>query len=138
MNRSRLFMMMFGGLFFVLSLHHLSWLIWQRPDVWWTPQPMSVPVAEAGERVEVYVRDAPIQQETQAGRLQWLTQTGVTPLGPADVRLRFNNWDRIRVAKMPILLAAAACAGASGVVLLLGILGWIPSKSRSLDRHAPT
>lgn len=131
-------MMMFGGLFFVLSLHHLSWLVWQRPDVWWTPQPMSVPFAEVDERVEVRVWDAPIQQETQAGRLQWLTQAGVTPLGPADARLRFNNWDRIRVAKMPNLLAAAACAGASGAVLLLGILGWIPSKSQNPGRRAPT
>jgi hypothetical protein len=130
MNRSRVFMLMFGGIFFLMSVHHLAWLLWQPADVWWTPREMSASLAEAAERVEVYIRNAPLQEEAQAGHVQWLTLTGPTPVMPADLRLRFNNWDRVRVGKLPILLTAAACAGASGVVLLLGVFGWIPTRQR--------
>ena len=37
-----------------------------------------------------------------------------------EIHLRFNNWDRVRVARLPMLLMyAASCGG--GVVLLLVI-----------------
>ena len=46
--------------------------------------------------------------------------SGVWCLDPREVGLRFNNWDRVRAARMPMLLTYSAVLGA-GVVLLLVI-----------------
>lgn len=125
---SRNYLLAFGGIFFVMSAQHLLTFFVQRADIWWTPKALSVPMEEASDRVEVYVRELPLSEQVRVGRLQLVSDLGATAVAGSDVRLRFNNWDRVRAQRLPFLLAAAVCAGASGVVLLLGILGWIPGR----------
>ena len=78
--------------------------------------------------VEVYVRDGALQEHVKAGRVQLLTETGAASVTESDIRLRFNNWDRIRAQRIPSLLSAAIGLGASGVFFLFGLLGWGPVK----------
>jgi hypothetical protein len=79
-----------------------------RPkDIWWTPRTMLVPLAESGDRVEIYVAGKPIGDVLQG----------------SQVGLRFNNWDRVRAERFPMLLASAAMCGAIVTLLLLLLTG---------------
>jgi hypothetical protein len=129
-HRSQIYLLAFGGMFFLVSVLQLVRFFAQPTDIWWTPQALRVPLANASDRVEIYVRDAPLQDAVKAGRVQLVVDGGVTTIAAPDLRLRFNNWDRIRAQNLPVLLSAAFCAGGSGVFLLLGIVGWIPRKPK--------
>ena len=60
--------------------------------------------------------------------VQLVTGTGAMPVAESDVRLRFNNWDRIRAERIPALLGNGIVLGATGVLLLFAIVGWGPVK----------
>jgi hypothetical protein len=92
----------------------------QRNDVWWTPSALSVPLAESKDRVVVYVRGKPLADRIQAGELRLEENGAATTLAMGDVGLRFNNWDRVRASRVPLMLAyAAACGVAAFLVFLL-------------------
>jgi hypothetical protein len=128
MARLRTFLLIFGGAFFVLSALQIVRFLNQPADIWWTPKVLGLPLADTSDRVEVYVRDVALQEHVRAGRVQLLTDTGATPVTESDMRLRFNNWDRIRAQRIPSLLTAGMGLGASGVFFLFGVLGWGPVK----------
>ena len=127
-TRSRIYLLVFGGAIFLLSALHLVTFLAQPSDIWWTPKTLSVPLAGASDRVEVYVHDTPLQKQIEAGGIQLVTDAGARAVAGPDVRLRFNNWDRVRAQKLPILIGAAFCAGASSILLFLGILGRLPGR----------
>lgn len=128
MARSRRFLLIFGGVFFLMSALQIVRFLNQPADIWWTPKALGLPLADTSDRVEVYVRDVALQEHVKAGRVQLLTDTGATPVTESDMRLRFNNWDRIRAQRIPSLLTAGIGLGASGVFFLFGVLGWGPVK----------
>jgi|WetSurSiteA1Bulk_404760.scaffolds.fasta_scaffold197174_1 hypothetical protein len=128
MARQRTFLLIFGGVFFLMSALQIVRFLTERADIWWTPKALGLPLAETSDRVEVYVRDVALQEHIRAGRVQLLTDSGATPVTDSDMRLRFNNWDRVRAQKIPGLLSAGIGLGGSGVIFLLGVLGWGPVK----------
>jgi len=77
-----------------------------RKDIWWTPRTMLVPLAQAQDRVEIYVRGEPIGAVLQS-----------------EIGLRFNNWDRVRAAQLPVMVSSGAACGAMLVLLLLVATG---------------
>ena len=124
----RKYLLIFGGVFFLMSALQLARFFSQRADIWWTPKPLGLALADVSDRVEVYVRDAALLENVKAGRVQLLTDTGARPVLESEIRLRFNNWDRIRAERIPSLLGVAIALGASGVFFLFGVLGWAPTK----------
>jgi len=124
----RKYLLIFGGVFFLMSALQLVRFFNQPADIWWTPKALGLPLADTSDRVEVYVRGVAFQEHVKAGRVQLQTDTGVTPVTESDMRLRFNNWDRIRAERIPTLLSAGIGLGASGVLFLFGVLGWGPVK----------
>jgi hypothetical protein len=118
----------FGGVFFLMSALPIVRFLNQPADIWWTPKALGLPLADTSDRVEVYVRDVALQEHVRAGRVQLLTDGGGTPVRESDMRLRFNNWDRVRAQQIPSLLVAGIGLGASGVFFLFGVLGWGPVK----------
>ena len=123
-------LLIFGGVFFLKSALQLVRFFNQRADIWWTPKALGLPLADASDRVELYVRDVALLEHVKAGRVQLLTDTGARPVMQSDIRLRFNNWDRIRAERIPSLLGVGMTLGASGVFFLFGVLGWVPTKMR--------
>ena len=101
----------------------------QRTDIWWTPQAMLVPLAESGDRVEIYARGKPLVPQLQAGRLQIAEEAGSSTLTPSDVGLRFNNLDRVRAERLPMLLVYAAGSGAAACMFLLILTGRLVYRS---------
>ena len=127
-DHSRTYLLLFGGIFLLMSGLYLLRFFAQPSDIWWKQKGLSVPLADAADRVEVYVRAMPLLEQVRAGRIQLVTDVGLTPVVASDVRMRFNNWDRVRAQSLPGVLVAAVCAGASGVFLLSGVLGWSPNR----------
>ncbi len=128
MRTLRKYLLIFGGVFFLMSALQLVRFFNQPGDIWWTPKPLGLALAGASDRVEVYVRDVALLEHVKAGRVHLLTDTGASPVMESDIRLRFNNWDRVRAERIPSLLGVGIALGASGVFFLFGVLGWGPPK----------
>ena len=92
----------------------------RRPDIWWTPPAMALSLNASQDRVRIYVRGKPLGALLEAKQLWIRGEAGSGALDPREVGLRFNNWDRVRAARIPMLLTYSAVLGA-GVVLLLVI-----------------
>lgn len=128
----RKYLLIFGGVFFLMSALPLVRFFNQRADIWWTPKALALPLADSSGRVEVYVRDVALLEHVKAGRLQLLTDAGARPVMESDIRLRFNNWDRIRSERIASLLRAGIALGASGILFLFGLLGWGPHQPKDV------
>lgn len=118
----RIFLVTFGAAFLLISGIKLYVQLRGPNDIWWTPRTMLVPLGESQDRAQVYVRGSELQVLLTAGRLRLVTASGTVPLAAADVGLRFNNWDRVRAARIPAVLVNAVAAGAAGAALLLGLV----------------
>lgn len=128
-DRSRMFFLAFGSIFFVMSVDHLIRFFRQPDDIWWTPTTMRVPLSESRDRAEIYVGGILLQEHLRSGRLLLAGEQGTARVDEATMGLRFNNWDRVRSQQIPGLLSYAAGAGAAGFTLLFGVLGWTPRRA---------
>lgn len=90
----------------------------RRPDIWWTP-PMALSLSESQDRVEIYVRGKPLGALLEARQLSVTDETGSSALRAHEIGLRFNNWDRVRAARLATLLLYAASCGGGAVLLLV-------------------
>ncbi len=88
------------AMFFVAAVP-LYGELFRRHDIWWTPFAMLVPLGESMDRVEIYARGKPLAALLQAGQLRIAEEGGSSTLAINDVSLRFNNWDRVRVERLP-------------------------------------
>jgi hypothetical protein len=95
----------------------------RRSDIWWTPFGMLVPLAESKDRVEIYARGKPLATLVQGGQLSIAEDGAMRTLATSDVGLRFNNYDRVRAQRLPLLLTNAAACGAIAIMLLLVLTG---------------
>ena len=95
----------------------------RRSDIWWTPPSMMVPLAAGTDRVEVYAGDKRLDALLDGGQVQLLTSSGPIVLAKSDIRLRFNNWDRIRGERVYGVLIYAAACGVTALLFLLLLTG---------------
>jgi hypothetical protein len=116
--RLRLFFSALTGTLLLIPALALYGELSRRPDIWWTPPAMALSLAESRDRVEIYARGKPLGALLEARQLWIREEAGSGALDPRELGLRFNNWDRVRAARIPMLLTYAAACGA-GVVLLL-------------------
>ena len=94
-----------------------------RSDIWWTPLPLAATLGDSGDRIEIYVGGKPLAAVLAAHHLWIQDQTGSRALSGEEIRVRFNNWDRVRVSRLPVFLACAAVFGGGLVALLLILTG---------------
>lgn len=95
----------------------------RRSDISWTPPGMALSLADSKDRVEIYARGQPLG--TLLGKEQLLISDGPGSqiVRAEEIRLRFNNWDRVRAGRLPLLLAYAAALGGGIVLLVLTATG---------------
>src|SRR5262249_61016156 len=87
--------------------------------IWWTPRTMLVPLARSQDRVEIYARGKLLPSLLETGEVRIADDTGSSTLAASEIGLRFNNWDRLRAHRHPLLLAGAArCVAKRGLVVL--------------------
>src|SRR5690349_3170809 len=116
--RLRLFFSALTGTLLLIPALALYRELSRRPDIWWTPPAMALSLAESQDRVRIYARGEPLGTLLEAKQLWIREEAGSSALDAREVGLRFNNWDRVRAARIPMLLTHAAVCGA-GIVLLL-------------------
>ena len=112
----------FVGFFFLNSTFRVYGFLHERSDIWWTPLAMLVPLGASQDRVAVYVHGNELQDLLGAGRLRLVTDSGPRALSAADIGFRFNNWDRVRAERVPLVLSYATAAGAAAAFLLVGFV----------------
>ena len=91
----------------------------RRSDIWWTPPAMASTLGDSRDRVEIYMGDKPLAARLTAQQLWIRDETGSRVVSADDIRVRFNNWERIRTARLPLLLVCAAALGAGLVIFLV-------------------
>ncbi len=121
--RIRVFYSTLGLVFFFVGAAPLYRELSQRSDIWWTPRTMLVPIADSKDRVEIYVRGKPLAELLQGGRLQISENGASSSLAASDVGVRFNNWERVRARRLPLLLVYAAGCGVAAFMVLLVLSG---------------
>jgi hypothetical protein len=121
--RARMLYSMFCLVFLLAAAVPLVRELTGRNDIWWTPQTMLVPLAQSKDRVEIYARGKPVDALLEAGQLQTSQAGGSSVLAAGDIGMRFNNWDHVRVQRMPMLLLDAAACGAIICLFLLFVTG---------------
>ncbi len=122
------FLVIFGACFLLMSSAQLYRFLDQRSDIWWTPHALLVPLAESQDRVEVYARGRPLRGLLEAGQIRVADDGGSAVLMVSEVGFRFNNWDRVRAERIPVVLVHAMTVGAAAVVLVVGLVLRISSR----------
>jgi hypothetical protein len=114
------------AIFLLTSGARLYGLFHERSDIWWTPRGTMVPLPESHDRVAIYVRGSELDDLVAAGQLRLLRDSVTSVVSPTDIRLRFNNWDRVRAQRSSSLLISGVTAGVAAALLLVGlILTWV-------------
>ena len=132
-NLWRVYLLVFGGSFFLVSCLQLVRFYAQRDDIWWTPIASPLSLEQSRDRVEVYVRGVRLQNALQSGRLQLVGDSGPTSITASDIGIRLNNNDRVKAERLPLVVMSAAGAGFTGLIVLMGLLGLVPSRPMSSD-----
>jgi len=122
-SRIRLFFTALSLILFFVAAIPLYGELSRRSDIWWTPHAMLVPLDESKERVEIYARGKPLAALLQAGLVRIAEDGVLSTLATSDVGLRFNNWDRVRLERLPLLLVYAASCGVTACMFLLALTG---------------
>ncbi|MGH7752760.1 MAG: hypothetical protein ACREN5_08085, partial [Gemmatimonadales bacterium] len=110
-NGGRIALLVIGAGLLLSSTLQLVRFASQRDDIWWTPLELAVPLAQAGDRVEVYVQGTHLAQLVNQGRLRVTSGSESRVAAEGDVVLRFNNWDRMRADRTTVVALAAFAAG---------------------------
>src|SRR6266849_1212097 len=121
--RLRVFYSLLTGALVLIPLVALYSELSKRSDMWWTPATNQLPLAESRDRVEIYVRGRPLGMLLEQGHLAITDSAGPHVLTSQDVAVRLNNWDRMRIQRLPILLSYAAVLGAGLIALVLVATG---------------
>jgi len=117
-NGGRIALLVIGAGLLLSSSLQLARFAFQRDDIWWTPLELAVPLAEAGDRAEVYVQGTHLAQLIRDGRLRVVDGSQSRLVAAGEVRIRFNNWDRMRAERTPVI-AMASFAWATGALFVL-------------------
>jgi len=80
---------------------------------------MASTLGDTRDRVEIYAGGKPLAAMVAAQQLWIRDETGSRVVSADEIRLRFNNWDRMRVARLPFVLVYAAALGAGFVIFLV-------------------
>jgi len=92
----------------------------RRSDMWWTPPASALSLTESKDRVQIFAEGRPLETLVEQKQVSITDGAASHVLTTQEIGLRFNNWDRLRGQRLPVLLGYAAACGA-GVILLLVI-----------------
>ena len=120
-NHFRLFAILIGLLVCVGAGYGVSHF-WKFPtEGHWTEPAYAPPLAEVGDRVQVYLAKEPLLKQIEKQALVLKRDGAETPVAAGDVVASLNDYDRARFRTVPKMLGLAAAAGGGLVLLLIGL-----------------
>ncbi len=134
--RARMTLATMSVVFFLIPAVALFSELSKRSDIWWTPRQLAIPLAESADRIEVFVRGKPIEPLLDAGALRVADDGSTSALTASDIRFRFNNWDRVRAQRLPLLLLYAAFIGAGLLLFFVLVTGRLAYQGEGESRPA--
>jgi len=119
-SRLRVFYSLLTAALLLIPIVALYSELARRSDIWWTPPASALSLTESKDRVQIFAEGRPLETLLEQKRVSIADGASSHVLTTQEIGLRFNNWDRVRGQRLPVLLGyAAACGG--GLVLLLVI-----------------
>ncbi len=83
----------------------------------------------------MYIGDKLLQRQVEQGVLAVKDETGaMRPVGPAEIRVRLNNWQKIRAERLHSAVFAALSLGISLACLGLGLVQTLRNRT---NRNTP-
>ncbi len=101
-----------------------------REDAYWPPLEDAPTLREAASQAEVYVEGEPLLEIASAGELR--QGPGHVPVNPTQLRVRFNDYERVTRAQLMLL---AAALGAGVALLIAGMM--LPGRRPALGLTQP-
>jgi hypothetical protein len=97
--------------------------VWGDQNIWWPPLEMALPLPATANDFEAHVGGLLLQQQAELGALAVKDEKGtMRPVAPSEIRVRLNNWQRIRAERLHGAVFAALSSGIS--LACLAIEAW--------------
>ena len=136
MEKRRINVYLFIGLIGVVTsgsmlFTHLYQAFWGNETIWWTPAQLQLTVEETGDRFQMTIGGKALRKHLAEGTL-----FAVDPNGDhyrvvsRDVRVRVNNWDRVKGTLLTGALATSFGFGASLAFLMVGLIYWVKERRK--------
>lgn len=93
-----------------------------KSDIWWTNQDMKIPLEQSGKQVEVYIRDVKIDDIIKEGRLFVKSGLEMITVKKEDVKFRFNNVYKVKVAQIPFIILSTAGLTVGVMLIIYGAM----------------
>ena len=104
-------------------------------DMWWTPLSLSLSLDETKNDFRLLISGRTLQQHLQEETLFVDDPQDTTyKIVPEDIRVRLNNWNKVKASFLNSSVYAAFMLGISLACLIMGIAGYFkrkPSKENS-------
>lgn len=99
-------------------------------NIWWTPMDLAISLDASRTAFELYIQNDTIQKHIEKGKLYIADEKG-TPVKVTsdDVKIRLNNWPRVKADRLNGSMLYAFLSGASLAVLIMGMIRWVRDKA---------
>ena len=91
-------------------------------DIWWTPMPLALPLNDTRQEFELYIKGDLLQKHLERGTLAVVKERQSLPLTMNDVKVRLNNWHKIKSSGLTGVAVFAFFLGISFTLLIMGII----------------
>ncbi len=100
----------------------LATLLNQPDDIWWTPAQMMQSYDQGSDRIEIYIDGEHLQGIIESGQLVLVSSEGEKVITNEDVRVRYNNYDRVRADRIEMTVIESGMVGGGIVLVIFGLM----------------
>lgn len=100
----------------------LTIVIFQPDDIWWTPASMKLSMEESKDRVDIYIKDKPLEDILDNEKLILKTDAESVELKNADITFRLNNRDKVRASQLAKVGITSAVVMASLIMIAYSLV----------------
>ncbi|HOG10175.1 MAG TPA: hypothetical protein PLD26_06565 [Smithella sp.] len=102
-------------------------------DSWWTPMTMALSLDQTRPEFELYLKKELLQKHIEKGTLLVANDgENLSKLVLGDIKIRLNNWNKVKAEKLKYAVITAFFLGASIALLIIGLMRFLADKE---DAH---
>jgi hypothetical protein len=112
--------------------------VWGNQNIWWTPLELALPLAATADEFELRIGGELLQRQLERGALAVKDEKkdAMCPVALAEIRIRLNNWQKIRAERLHGAVFAALSLGISLSCLALGLVRLLREKDAAQSQEA--